>query len=204
VFKRAVNKLEDARVALERMQRSQHEQHFKEAFSSFVTSARSITWALQKDGKGIDRFEEWYNAKQEEMKQDDMLRFMHDVRTADTHKGEHPLHFAQQLVGGFLAGPSEAPVPGAEMVFYNGFYWVVDKDTPRERRLPLPVGGGALQMLVRFEYAPPLHRNKPLIQNDPVTVCQLTLTYMEELVYEARATFPRVSNGAKPNPGKDG
>lgn len=57
-------------------------------FSAFVSAARSVTFALQAVMKSqVDGFEEWYELKQKELKQDPLARFFHDARTKAQHIG---------------------------------------------------------------------------------------------------------------------
>lgn len=57
-------------------------------FSAFVSAARSVTFALQAVMKSqVDRFKEWYELKQKELKRDPLTRFFHDARTKAQHIG---------------------------------------------------------------------------------------------------------------------
>ena len=57
-------------------------------FSAFVSAARSVTFALQAVMKSrVYGFGEWYESKQEELRQDPLARFFHDARTEVQHMG---------------------------------------------------------------------------------------------------------------------
>ncbi|MGD1837727.1 MAG: hypothetical protein ACPKPY_06680 [Nitrososphaeraceae archaeon] len=53
--------------------------------SAFISAARSVTWVLQKEYKDENTFGEWYNAKQEEMKNDSIYKFFNDLRRITIH-----------------------------------------------------------------------------------------------------------------------
>ncbi len=56
-------------------------------FSAFVSSARSITFALQAVMKGLDGFTDWYAEHQASLKANSTAHFFHDARTIDQHEG---------------------------------------------------------------------------------------------------------------------
>lgn len=62
-------------------------------FSAFVSAARSVTFALQGVMKSrVDGFQEWYEAKQDELRRDPLARFFHDARTEAQHLGTNPVN----------------------------------------------------------------------------------------------------------------
>lgn len=70
--------------------------------SAFVTSARSITYALQAVMKPVPRFHDWYRNRQEEMRANPLARFFHNLRTVSHHIGDN-------LASGGSAGPNQSP-----------------------------------------------------------------------------------------------
>ena len=57
-------------------------------FSAFVSAARSVTFALQGVMKSqVNGFDEWYERKQDQLRQDPLARFFHDARTEVQHFG---------------------------------------------------------------------------------------------------------------------
>jgi hypothetical protein len=186
MFKGAETKLEDSRFILDQLKAASDAPSFRSQFSSFLNASRAITYALQKDGRHISGFNSWYQAKQEEMEQDELLKFMHTARTEDFHEGKHRLDFAtyvRQLVVGPPPFPNADAAIGAE-----GPLWTVDKGTPQERRIPMRQSGDWL-MLVKIANAPAVHRGRKLEKNDPLTLCHLVLEYFSELVCEAKIKF---------------
>lgn len=68
-------------------------------FSAFVSAARSVTFALQAVMKSqVDGFEEWYEFKQKELKQDPLARFFHDARTKAQHVGLNSVNAGRMTV----------------------------------------------------------------------------------------------------------
>lgn len=56
-------------------------------FSAFVSSTRSITFALQAVMAGVDGFTDWYAQHQKNLRANPAARFFHDARTIDQHEG---------------------------------------------------------------------------------------------------------------------
>lgn len=50
-------------------------------FSAFVSSARSVTFALQASMNGVSGFEIWYSNIQADLRKNQLARFFHDCRT---------------------------------------------------------------------------------------------------------------------------
>lgn len=190
MFEASVNKLDDCRRILEGLVRATDSQNFKAHFNSFLNASRAITYALQKEGAHLDGFQAWYEDKQNEMKADELLRFMHDARTDDFHEGKHRLIFPAGHLAHFSTNEEERP-PNATGFVYGaeGPFWVIDGGTPRERRVP--VKSAIYSYAVAVENAPSTHKGQPLESNDPVSICETTLAYMEGLVYKARERFGR-------------
>ncbi|MCH7989334.1 MAG: hypothetical protein IID46_09335, partial [Planctomycetes bacterium] len=68
--------------------------------SAFVSSTRSITFALQSVLNGLDGFAKWYESRRKELRNDPLARFFHEFRRVNQHIGEN-------LVGGGSGGPDE-------------------------------------------------------------------------------------------------
>jgi hypothetical protein len=56
-------------------------------FSAFVSSSRSVTFALQASMNGVVGFEAWYAIIQNELRQNELARFFHECRTDDQKLG---------------------------------------------------------------------------------------------------------------------
>ena len=189
MFSSAKKKLEDSRVILERLRLVNDALSFRALFNSFLSASRAITYALQKDGKHIIRFNDWYEEKRQEMKDDELLRFIHKARTANFHRGKHKLHFTTVIQHFSTATAEPPPSPNAKIAIGGeGAFWIADEGTSRERRIPIKQGGSYVTQ-VSIAGAPTVHRGKKLEKNDPVTICQLALDYFSKLIHEAKIKF---------------
>lgn len=186
MFNNALNKLEDARVLFDKLTQASYFIEFKSYFNSFLSSSRAITYALQKQGAIINGFSEWYTLKQEEMKNDELLKFMHDSRTEDFHEGIFRF-VCSTYIKHLSTNELNKPVNASMIISPEGAYWVINEGTPKERKIP--VKGAEYTISVSMQSAPKKHLDKVLTKNDPVTLCKLTLEYLETLVYEAKTKF---------------
>src|SRR5690606_29693614 len=87
-------------------------------FSAFAAAARSVTFALQGSLRGADGFDDWYSARQDELRTNKLARFFHDCRTDSQHLGlnpvmggysgkdEHGFHFGQPEQNRYAELPS--------------------------------------------------------------------------------------------------
>ncbi len=182
-------KLEDCRVIFEQLRASTAAPSFRASFNSFLSAARAVTYSLQKDGRNIAGFSQWYEAKQNEMRNDELLRFIHEARTEDFHEGRHRLVFGTYIKYFSTAEAGSPPADNARIIVGGeGIYWLVDEGTPNERRIPINKGG-AYSVHVAVKNAPKVHLGKKLERNDAITICDLALYYFSKLVHEARTKF---------------
>ena len=93
---RTRDKLNEAQYFLNRMEETQKSINastansrnaFRYDLNAFITAARSITYAMQKDFKRVSGFEDWYEVKQDEMRNDEVMSFFHEQRNISIHQG---------------------------------------------------------------------------------------------------------------------
>lgn len=71
--------------------------------NAFVSSSRSITFALQSCLNGLEGFARWYEERQSRLKQDSLARFFNEFRRINQHIGDN-------FVGGGAGGPDRKPL----------------------------------------------------------------------------------------------
>src|SRR4051794_31573692 len=64
------------------------------ALNNFISTARSVTFVLQTEGRRRDRerFDPWYAEKQVEMRGDPRMKWLHDARAAIQKQGDLDTH----------------------------------------------------------------------------------------------------------------
>jgi hypothetical protein len=188
MFKRARAKLDESRRILENLSRATDADMFRAQFNAFIASSRTVTNALQKEGCHIDGFTEWYEPKQTEMRNDRLMRFFHNARVDDFHKGEHQLQFStynESLSSEDFDPPLSPDAPLA--MGADGVFRIYDQGTARERRVPVTEGRNFI--FVSVKNPPTEHRGLAIKDRTPVAICELALRYLEDLVFEADQKF---------------
>lgn len=92
-------KLEESVYFLEKFQKCGW--NLREAqflFNAFVSSTRSVTFALQASLNGIDGYSDWYGDWQKQLRISKIARFFHNCRTDIQHVGKN-------FVNGGVSGP---------------------------------------------------------------------------------------------------
>lgn len=190
MFGKTDSKIEDSHILLDRMKAAKSAIEFRACFNSFLSSCRAITNALQEEGNHIARFDKWYFEKQEEMRKDQLLRFIHDARIDDFHKGVSRVVFPSTYVKYFSsneAGPP--PTENAKIgIGSQGIYWIIGEGTPMERRIPV-TRGGIWRTKAALTNAPTEHKGETIEKNDPISICTFALEYLSGLVHEAKERF---------------
>jgi hypothetical protein len=84
---KALEQLDQAKYFFEQMKLNVKDQNaFKHNLGAFLSSARSVTFVLQKEYAEDERFQKWYSEKQEDMRKDKLLRFFLDKRDYVIHE----------------------------------------------------------------------------------------------------------------------
>ena len=170
MFYRAGSKLEDAVANLESLRAARDAVQFKAVFNSFLSNCRAVTFALQKEGAHVQGFAAWYGPKQEEMKNDELLRFIHESRKEDFHEGAHRLRFSTYIQSLSSDSVGSPPHPQASLVIgAEGPFWLIHQGTPKERRIPIAHGSRHI-IQVAIENPPKTHRGANLSAQDPVSL----------------------------------
>ncbi|MDD5127312.1 MAG: hypothetical protein PHR43_04350 [Dehalococcoidales bacterium] len=184
-FPMSASKLEDCRTNLKAMKAARNSLEFRAGFTSFLSSARAITYVLQKEGAHIIGFGDWYASKQNDMKNDPLLKFIHKARTEDFHEGKPNLRFGTHI-DHFSTNdvkPTAAPIE----IGVDGIFQIADKGTPKERRIPIE--SGKYRIAISIENPPTEHLGKMINDTSPVNICELSLQYFESIIYEANKAF---------------
>lgn len=186
-------KLEDARTTLSLLKSAKNSMEFRAAFSAFINNSRAITYAMQADGSKDTAFMQWYEHRRVEMQKDELVRFVHDSRIEDFHKGIHQLDFVSEAKFANL-DPSLVMSRSPHLFSGNGtweitltgegLFTTVNSGTPQEQRAILDQS--LLESTkVSVQNPPKSHMGQPLNSDCPTYLCELVMTYFEDLVFHA-------------------
>lgn len=186
-------KLEDARVSYDFLSKSEDAVQFRTAFGALINNSRAITYAMQKEGSKDSQFMSWYSEKQDEMKNDKLIRFVHDARIEDFHKGSHQLHFSSTAnlsninPGNILLSSPEAISSDGTWSFSihgDGISTKIKKGTPQEKRVMLNQNFLSNTTITLLN-PPATHLGVEIKDNTPISISKLIIKYFENLVFQA-------------------
>lgn len=191
MFEAAAAKVDDARAQLRLMLRSNDFDTLRSTLQSCINALRAVEESIEAEGSRVSGFQEWWDDQKRVLKEDELMRFIHEVRIDDFHraKGRNVLvgrTFVEHISTSELSDRPEGA--NGLQVGPEGPFWVVDAGKPTERRVPI-TGGGSWRLGVNLANAPKSHAGKPLDRNDPFTICSLGIEYLFRLVVEARTKF---------------
>lgn len=194
-FPKAKAKLDEARNLVEGLGKVRDSIAFRAHFLSAINAERAVTMALQKEGVHLPGFGVWYEPWQREMSSDELLRYLHEARIEDFHRGGgkdllvFPKFDLKRLKLPEDLEPPPVPTAGLEITS-EGPVWIVNRGQPDEYRVAaVPRGGAEGRMAVILAQPPHTHRGYMLAQNSPSAVLKLALSYLQDLVTEAERFF---------------
>ncbi len=164
--------LADAETSLVQLHEAEDAQQFRTSFNSFVKHARSVTFALQKEGKHIEGFDDWYQKKRENMRKDELLKFFHDARNRIDKKGEQILEIHDP------DAPIDSGFSTTKRV-EGGTIFESDQYGMRQRTHILP------QPKITIRNPPRTHIDAEIENVAPIHLCKLVVRYLEQLIRDA-------------------
>lgn len=165
---------------------------FSDAWYLFLVSLKGVYNYLEQGSKTNAQSRQWYGAKKQERKSDELLQYVFQARNDDEHGLDEITHHEPGSIGLGVAGPGYAQtVHLRDVVIENGKLIHADMrsidGSPvlahiRESKIhlqPVTGRGGII-------YQPPnSHLGKPLEDNNPIAVGKLALAYFTTLIDDA-------------------
>ena len=152
---------------------------------AFIIFARSVTFIMKKEYSEKHGFNEWYQRKEEEMRNDELLRFFKDARNITIH--EKPLdvgtvaYIKQIYLHSIPRGWGFAITGKGEPV------WI----TPKGEKIHAFEFDNQIKRVYLFDNPPKEFLGVELKDFSVVTLCRIYLAYLSDLVKEANEKFGR-------------
>lgn len=199
-FPATAAKVQEARLHLDAMQRVGHGVNFRTSYNAFTGACKAAVHTLEAEGKrafraqgdnaGTRRFADWIREQRTLMNNDGVMRSVLKARDADIHEGQPAVQSTALYIEHMELNRASGPTGTTGLVLtFDGPQYVVDGDTSAERLEPVQHGQQTVGVVL---LNPPTdHRGHPLEeeQQNPVAVARLALTYLEDLVRQAREKF---------------
>jgi hypothetical protein len=158
---------------------------------TFLVSAKNVYTVLEQGAKVSPQSRQWFGAKANERKNDELLQYMFQARNDD----EHGLEDVTKLKPGSVAIGVNAPgfsnhIIAQDITINNGQISIRDVQSGDERPVLIEVTPPSAHLVpirgrgVLFPI-PTTHLGKPVENQSPYAVAELCLTYLSKLVDEA-------------------
>ena len=183
--------------------------------SRVAVEGRSITNILQNLRSKVNNFDDWYQDKENEMRNDPLLRFFYQLRTETLKRGvdkiggvqvkPQPNSSIQINQKGFtvttvlengevrkILHPKPDNTVGTFMGDQNGGSgFVVKMPDGREKKHYVFIPPDAADISVFFKDPPKEHMDKELNNSNPRVLCRLYYGYLKHLCNEAKEKFKK-------------
>ena len=130
-------KLADAKIQLNlALDNIKNYEAVRSCINAFISTARSVTFAMQKESADSKTFATWYAQKQQQMKSNPMLKFFNEQRTISIHQrsvkpNQRRVNILSIQVGGKVVGTG-----GTVMTYeFEGYREIVPDDSGNVFRL---------------------------------------------------------------------
>lgn len=209
-LRRAIKRLEIMGKELDNPSSGQH----RKLISQIIIDGRAITNILQNLRSKVPNFDEWYQPYVNEMRNDDLLRFLYKVRSAILKEGDdyiismegrldsrkHFLSISDKGIEIQIRQPNGhfrhelIPKPkNAKYAFMldseGGCGWVVENEDGTESKKYVEVPADICRASFKFREAPSSHRGKNIKDLRAEEMVKLYISYLREMVYDALNTF---------------
>ena len=171
---------------------------YEQAWSQFLTQASRFYSKIEQGAKGCKVSEPWFGSKKHERRKDALLSYIHHARDCDEHTIDNTTAISADMLTGTYDKDDGFKVSFEFMVDGNGRQHFRNvKATGKDgEALPYELVNPRMVLLTVHDrrygdkFDPPLmHRTRPIVDTTPRGVAQLALTYLREMLSEARS-FP--------------
>ncbi len=168
----------------DKMLTSKNVEEYEINFAAFVNSARNITFVLQKEFSKDEKFKNWYEKKQDEMKHDELCIFFHNLRNEIVKEGVNRLDFSTTIeVFNSKTDIIDRPKNSMLQISGKGIYYLVNQGTAEEDLIPAKVKGKIITNI--FINNPPISHLGKLISNKNIlNLIEGYFKYLKDTVNE--------------------
>jgi len=185
-FAKARVKLEEAqhiRVTLDSFDRNPNYPGYRALFFGLLSSLYGVKEALRESSKKLGKEAlDWWDAKFEEIRTDELLWLFYDLNNSDKHSISSPLLRPRMHLHGY-----KGPAPPGLIMSAEGVFIAVETGTARERRLFFDGADAAFEVYIDV---PALrHKGRDVSGVGLKAQVDMAIAHYEDLVFEARRAF---------------
>jgi len=187
----------------------------RDTINNIAVQGRSITNVLQNLRYVVSDFDEWYAPYQEQMRQDELMRFFYNLRNESLKRGEDGIRGVAvrpgRRPGSFHLGPegisyvihhadgseerSFFPKPNNAVASFlgdtegGGAGWIVESADGSRSHVYVKTPSDIVEISLYFSNPPQTHLGKPIEDCSAENLCDLYIAYLTKLVSEAEGRF---------------
>lgn len=186
---KANSRLRVARKALSELAESKSREQFSDTWYTFLVATKNVYTALEQGSKTTPQDRQWFGAKKQQRKDDELLQYLFQARDDDEHGVEQVTEFVPGSLGIGVAEEGYSSAMRFDgMIGSGGKLKVTPLDgkpvliefTAPHMKLATVTGRG------NIKYPPPsTHLGQTLQARSPEAVAELGLAYLTGLVEEA-------------------
>ena len=189
---KAQSRLRIATKAIVELKAATNHQDFSDTWYTFLTAAKNVYTSLEQASKDTPQCRQWFGAQKARRKSDELLQYLFQARDDEEHGVEAATELHQGSIGIGVMKPGFSSSMHIRSIAFDregkmamdatssdGKPILVEVTPPHSILKPVTGRGNIM-------YDPPIsHLGKPLPDNKPLTVAELGLTYLSDLVEQA-------------------
>lgn len=194
IIPKAKRNLHQCEYHLKLMNNSRSLEELEINFAAFVTSARSVTFVLQKEFGGNDNFVKWYGerenpqkgTKRYEMKNDSLCKFFLEQRNKIEKEGISGVEAVSTQITSFNTSTDIVEKPDGvdgTLIGANGISFSVYSNTPKADIIPANTTA-KLSIVFVLKDTPDTHLGKKITGKNFFEISTLYYEYLKTLVEE--------------------
>lgn len=181
---KARKNLHECEYHLNLMLKSQNVEELEINFAAFVSSARNVTFVLQKEFNLDKEFIGWYKVKQNEMQSDELCIFFKDLRNKILKEGINQIVCNTKITKLKSSADLLNRSIGSELIITGkGIYYLVNKGTKQEDLIPAKTTAQIITT-ISIKNSPNKHLDKKIENNNIIEISKLHYSYLKDLVEE--------------------
>jgi hypothetical protein len=159
-----------------------------------VVFGRSVTNILQNLRSTESSFDDWYGKYREEMRKDELMRYMYELRSIILKEGELQTSSSVYIRKLNTNDVSRFPRPPNAIGFFvgdglGGSGWKVKMPDGSIERYYVDLPKETCMVNLNFRNAPKIHRGKDIDDKRVQHICSLYVTYLRDMVNDAYRVF---------------
>lgn len=157
--------------------------------NDFLKEARSLHDVIEREGKPLLGFREWWTKRIAEVSTDPLMKWAHNARAGDFHEGIPSIEVTGwQIQGGFEYDPEQKSDSKNLVMRDGGMFWFSGIGTPQERIERARIKAANHSMALHISGLS-IEEGAPQTLQDIPKLCEEIARRNQELLHEVKVKF---------------